>query len=134
MQTPPHPHLIPAIRNWMLESFEVVHLHCNAAMIDDALLQNYVQNGVLTLSVGPNAVPFFEVDSEFVRFVTRFNGVRREVVIPATSVMGLAGFNKAEPDQREFFALPQWTEVSETQPPSDPKPKSTRPKLSVVKS
>lgn len=133
MLTPPHPHLIPAIRNWMLESFEIVHLQCDASKIHDVFLQNYVQNGILTLSVGPNAVPFFEVDNEHVRFASRFNGIHRDVIIPATSVLGIIGFNKGKPDEREFFPLPQWIEMGKSPTPSPTKPKSTRPKLSVVK-
>lgn len=128
MKTPPHPHLIPAVRNWMLETFEVVHLHVLAERVTDPFLQDYANDGVIVLSVGPAAVPFFNVTSDTVSFASRFNGVKREIAIPPTAVMNIVGFNKGQESERHFFPLPNW---QEDETPAEPERK--RPNLSVVK-
>lgn len=128
MKTPPHPHLVPAIRTWMLETFEVVHLHIRADMITDPVLLQYEDKDIIVLSVGHASVPYFNVTSEAVSFSCRFSGVARDISIPPTSIVNVVGFNRGAEGERYFFPLPDWSESTPTE-----EPKSKRPSLTVVK-
>jgi len=124
MKTPPHAHLIPAIRNWMLETFTVVHLRVDATLLEDSFLQDYQKDGIITLSVSPSAITGFDVVEGQVTFSARFNGRTHTAFVPATSVLGITAFNTAD-DTRAYYPLPPWS-VSEI-------PKATKPTLSIVK-
>lgn len=129
-QTPPHHHLITAFRNWMMENFDIVHIHVDVQKVTDPFVIGFANNGIVSLNVTDRAVQGFYSGSQMVSFGARFSGESRHISIPPTSVVGLMGFNKDDDDEPHFVPLPEWTENK-----SSPEERNTKkkPTLSVVK-
>lgn len=120
-KTQPYPHLIPAIRNWLLESFDTIRLHVDASQLLDPSLIQMANDGVLVLSVGPNATPDFTVDEDGVHFSARFGGQHRVVSVPSGAVIRILGYDALTPQEQYAIPIPHF-DIEETQPKPKPKP------------
>lgn len=129
MTTPPHRHLIPAIRSWMLENYETVHLKVDPMKIDDIFLRSFAVDGVLTLSVTSIAVDDFQVVGPTITFSARFGGRKHMINIPATSVISVDAFD-GKGENYTLYPLPVWGGPVKEETPTDPEKK---PFLRVVK-
>lgn len=129
MKTAPHSHVIPAIRAWMLETFGIVHIHAAVDKLYDPFLVARQDAGIVTLSVGPNATPSFDVVNGNLEFTARFDGHPYSVSIPATAVVGLSAFNRVG-DDRAYYPIPAWE--TPTSAPTESK-EATKPTLRIVK-
>lgn len=128
-KAPPHHHFIPAFRNWLMETHDVVYMQINVLAVNDLYLKQYAKDDVLTLNVTETAAPYFSVDEDAVRLSARFSGQAYDVIVPPTSVVALIGKNRGMDTDNEdatYLQLPTWGETTPAPPP-------TRPKLSVVK-
>lgn len=127
MKTPPHRHIIPALREWLMESYQTIHLRVDVDQVPDLFLKSYAHEGVLVLNVSPGAIEDFHCEGAHICFNARFSGRQHEVFISATSVIGVYAVDSN--DERYYHELPRWEEPIKKESP----PKKDKPTLSIVK-
>lgn len=131
LKTAPHAHLIPAIREWLLENYDRVFLHLNVHQLNDAYLTQFGVDGLLTLDVSPWSVRNFNVTVDSLTFDCRFQGKPHHVSIDPRAVINVLGFNRDNPQEQSQFPLPEWD--FEVEPEQRPEAPVKRPHLSLVK-
>ena len=116
------PYLIRAINDWLVDSQCTPHLLVNAEAPGVDVPQEHVQDGKITLNIGPRAVEGLQIGNDKVTFLARFSGVSRSISLPVGAVMAI--FAK---ENGYGMAFNEGDEPT----PDDSGP--TRPPLKVVK-
>lgn len=135
------PYLIRALWSWCCDAGLTPYLRLR---VDEqcSVPMEYVQDGSLTLNVGPGATGRLDIGNDWVTLSARFGGVPRELIFPVGAVTAIyarengAGMEFAY----EPTALPEASEAQTStspptsEPPPDPnRPKPGRPHLHRVK-
>lgn len=119
-KTPPHPHLVPAIRQWLLESYPVVHFQVMTSKVTPDLSALGNQDGTLVLSVGPHATREFRILDGTVSFYARLSGKECCISFPTTAVLGLVGYPDHPDEKALYYPLPPWEDDVPTKPKAGP--------------
>ena len=123
------PYLIRAIYEWCADSGLTPYL----AVRVDALTEvprAHVKDGQIVLNLSADAVRNLEMGNEMITCIGRFNGAPFDLMIPVNAVIGI--FAKENGQGLAF-------QSGDPQPPSaatgdaEPKPKSRKPNLKIVK-
>ena len=83
------PYLIRALYEWILDNHCTPHLMAEADGDDVHVPRQYVENGVITLNISPNAVRGLELGNERVTFSARFSGSPFDVSVPVEAVQAI---------------------------------------------
>ena len=94
---------------------------------------NYVNNGVITLNISPEAVSNLVLGDDVILFNARFNGEIQLCSFPYVQVISVGEPNSANAVNLPYVVTekPYETKVDKIEPKADDK--KERPKLSVVK-
>lgn len=120
------PYFIRAIKDYCEDNNQTLFL----TSIDNNFTnfpKEYIKNGQLTLNLSAGACINLSITNEYISFSTRFNGIKKDIIIPLNCVTRV--FSK-ETGQGIFFNL----ENKEDKNPPDIAPsKPSKPKLTIVK-
>ena len=123
------PYLLRAIHEWINDNGLTPHLLVDAGVVGVRVPQSAIKDGRVVLSVAPRAVARFEIGTESVRFMARFNGVSHPIEVPMAAVLAIYAQENGQgmmfPDEPSTAPLPP------DSPEPDPEPQ--RPRLRVVK-
>ena len=75
-----------------------------------------MDDGQIVLNIGPRAIRDLVIESDYVMFSGRFDGVAHEIYAPIDAVMGIVAKENGEG---------MWFPKEETQPQDEPPPSST---------
>ncbi|AHE99288.1 ClpXP protease specificity-enhancing factor [Thioalkalivibrio paradoxus] len=141
--TPSRPYLVRALLDWIIDNEMTPHLLVDATWPGVTVPEAFVQEGKITLNIGPAAVEKLELDNQAISFAARFAGRPMQVYLPMGSVLAIFA---RENGQGMMFGnepgsdLQPQTESADdagTGEAADGKPGSTRPRkgpsLKVVK-
>lgn len=136
------PYLLRALLDWICDNALTPHLLVDAALPEVTVPMQFVQQGKITLNIGPNAVEGLDMGNEAITFSARFAGQPMQVFVPVTAVLaifarengqgmmfGQEPGSEAEADQetgRDVDATP-------SEPEGKKKAKRKGPTLKVVK-
>jgi len=95
------PYLIRSIYDWCVDSGFTPYISV-VAFPELDMPEKYLKNDEIIFNISDKAVNNLSIDSEFICFVARFNGVSKELQIPMTTIKGI--FAK-EVNQGILFSL-----------------------------
>lgn len=124
------PYLIRAIYSWCLDAALVPYL---AVSVDERTIvpREHVQDGKIILNIGPMSCREIKIDDEGISFLTRFQGLAKEVWVPMDQVIGI--FAK-ENGEGIFFGKTGPVPVGVSAPaPASPPSSKAKPQLRVIK-
>ncbi len=87
--TSSRPYLLRALWDWITDNGMTPHLLVDATVDGAVVPDAFVEQGKITLNVGPNAVQGLELGDEFVAFSARFAGTPMDVFVPLAAVMAV---------------------------------------------
>lgn len=119
------PYLIRAIYEWCVDNGLTPHLSV-AVDQNTKVPMEFVKEGKIVLNLSAGATRHLTMDNEWVQFSARFGGVSRELQIPIAAVIGIFA---RENNEGLGFAPDASTDLPD---PTEP-PKSSRPRLQIVK-
>lgn len=139
--TAKRPYLLRALYDWIVDNQLTPHLVVDATIVGTKVPQQFVKDGQITLNISPSAVVGLQLLDDAVRFNARFGGQPMEVIVPMTAALalfarenGAGAMFEAEPQLDKMPAEASEHAVSEPdEQPSQPKSKSKRPNLKVIK-
>lgn len=102
------PYLIRAIFEWILDNQMTPHLVVDANYPGVSVPMEFVDDGRIVLNISPGAVQGLLIGNDWIEFNARFNGIAREVLLPAEAVVGI--FTR-ENGQGMVFPDPIYPEV-----------------------
>ncbi len=121
------PYLVRAFYEWLVDNGLTPYLLVDVADSEVVVPQQYVEEGRITLNIGPSAVRNLELGNEYISFNARFSGKPMDVLFPVASVLGIyaqengSGMLFPEEDAADIDGEP------------DEKPPRRRPSLKVIK-
>ncbi len=77
-----NPHIFRAFYEWLIENDITPHLVVNADRPGVEVPRQFVQNGMIILSISPRATRNFAINRNDISFVARFQGKEQQVVVP----------------------------------------------------
>ena len=130
------PYLIRALWSWCCDAGFTPYL---TLFVDEQcrVPLEYVQDGTLTLNLGPAATGSLDIGNEWITLSARFGGVPRELVFPVGAVIGI--FARENGAGMEFAYEPsvvgEASSESSSESGDEPSPptRPTRPHLQRVK-
>lgn len=130
------PYLIRALWSWCCDAGFTPYL---TLFVDEQcrVPLEYVQDGTLTLNLGPAATGSLDIGNEWITLSARFGGVPRELVFPVGAVIGI--FARENGAGMEFAYEPsvvgEGSSESSSESGDEPSPptRPTRPHLQRVK-
>lgn len=87
--TSSRPYLLRALWDWITDNGMTPHLLVDATVDGTVVPDAFVEQGKITLNVGPAAVQGLELGDEYVSFSARFAGSPMDVFVPQTAVMAI---------------------------------------------
>jgi stringent starvation protein B len=126
------PYLIRAIYDWALENSLTPHLVVSAQQPGVVVPQQYVNEGKITLNIGPRAAHQLHIGNETISFTARFGGQPFSVVVPPGAV--LAVYARENGEGVVFGETETDGSAPPDPPPAPPEPKRpAKPHLRIVK-
>ncbi|MDJ0657608.1 MAG: ClpXP protease specificity-enhancing factor [Xanthomonadales bacterium] len=87
--TPSRPYLIRALYDWITDNNLTPHILVDAEVEGVMVPNSAVNDGKVTLNIGPTAVKHLVLGNNRIEFEARFQGISQSVVLPVMSVMAL---------------------------------------------
>lgn len=119
------PYLVRAIYDWACDDGQTPHLLVAADFPGCEIPVEHVEEGRITLNVGPRAVSALDMDGEAITFSARFGGRPFGCRVPWGAVLAIFG--------RESGEGIVFGEVEESDVPDDPPPEPEPPKKSHLR-
>ena len=89
MLTSKQPYLIRALYEWIADNAMTPYVVADANMYNVMVPQQYVSEGLITLSISMNSVRELEITNEAVMFSAMFMGVKENIYIPIEAVRAI---------------------------------------------
>lgn len=87
--TSSRPYLLRALLDWISDNGLTPHLLVDATLPGVIVPTRFIQDGRITLNVGPAAVQGLEMGNDLISFSARFAGQPMQVRVPVTSVLAI---------------------------------------------
>lgn len=87
--TSSRPYLLRALLDWISDNGLTPHLLVDATLPGVTVPTRFIQDGRITLNVGPAAVEGLEMGNERVSFSARFAGQPMQVRVPVAAVLAI---------------------------------------------
>ncbi|AGA34259.1 Stringent starvation protein B [Thioalkalivibrio nitratireducens DSM 14787] len=87
--TPSRPYLVRALLDWIVDNSMTPHLLVDATRPGVTVPEQFVQDGKITLNIGPAAVQALQLDNDAISFSARFAGRPMQVYLPMGSVLAI---------------------------------------------
>lgn len=87
--TSSRPYLLRALLEWISDNGMTAHLLVLTEVPGVVVPNDFIQDGKITLNIGPHAVQGLEMGNDFVRFSARFAGRPMRVEVPVTAVLAI---------------------------------------------
>lgn len=124
-------YLVRAIHEWINDNGMTPYLLVDAQTPGLRVPPSAIKDGRVVLSVASRAVAKLEINMDAVRFMARFGGVSQAIEVPMAAVLAIYA---QENGQGMMFPAEDESATPPLPPETPtPEPKSTRPKLHVVK-
>lgn len=125
------PYLLRALYEWMLDNDATPHLMVDENAPGVQVPQGYGHDGMLVLSISPNAVRDLSLTNTDVSFSARFGGKPQQVWLPMAAVKGI--FTKETGEGMQFLTEPGGPPAEGVEPDETPEPPKRGPGLRVVR-
>lgn len=125
------PYLIRAVYDWIVENGLTPHVLAYTEEKDTNLPLQYARDGKIILNVHPKAIHNLSLGVHRISFDARFGGIATHIELPVSAVLAIyakengKGIILEEEQGDSNIAYPKI--------PKDPKHKSSKPNLKVVK-
>lgn len=136
--TSSRPYLLRALLDWISDNGQTAHLLVDATRPGVVVPSQFVQDGKITLNIGPAAVQALEMGNEWVAFSARFAGQPMQVSVPVVAVLAI--YSRETGQGMMFGNEPGGEPLGEEQDDEQGKPESGTkpperkgPSLKVVK-
>jgi stringent starvation protein B len=83
------PYLLRALLDWISDNGLTAHLLVDATLPAVEVPVQFIQDGKITLNIGPSAVQGLEMGNEAVSFSARFAGRPMQVYVPVGAVLAI---------------------------------------------
>jgi stringent starvation protein B len=83
------PYLLRALLDWISDNGLTAHLLVDATLPGVEVPAQFIQDGKITLNIGPSAVQGLEMGNEAVSFSARFAGRPMQVYVPVGAVLAI---------------------------------------------
>lgn len=87
--TSSRPYLLRALLDWISDNGQTAHLLVDATRPGVVVPTQFVQDGKITLNIGPAAVQGLEMGNEWISFSARFGGQSMQVTVPIGTVLAI---------------------------------------------
>ncbi len=87
--TSSRPYLLRALLDWISDNGLTAHLLVDATRAGVVVPTQFVQDGKITLNIGPAAVQGLEIGNEWIAFSARFAGKPMQVSVPVGAVLAI---------------------------------------------
>ena len=87
--TSSRPYLLRALLDWISDNGLTAHLLVDATRPEVVVPTQFVQDGKITLNIGPAAVQGLEMGNEAISFSARFAGRPMQVYVPVGAVLAI---------------------------------------------
>ena len=87
--TSSRPYLLRALLDWISDNGQTAHLLVDATRPGTVVPTQFVQDGKITLNIGPAAVQGLEMGNEWISFSARFAGHPMQVSVPVAAVLAI---------------------------------------------
>jgi stringent starvation protein B len=87
--TSSRPYLLRALLDWISDNGLTAHLVVDATRPGAVVPLQFVQDGKITLNIGPAAVQGLEMGNEWISFSARFAGRPMQVSVPVAAVLAI---------------------------------------------
>jgi stringent starvation protein B len=87
--TSSRPYLLRALLDWISDNGQTAHLLVDATRPGAVVPSQFVQDGKITLNIGPAAVQGLEMGNEWISFSARFAGRPMQVSVPVAAVLAI---------------------------------------------
>jgi len=87
--TSSRPYLLRALLDWICDNGLTPHLLVDATLPEVAVPAKFVQQGKITLNIGPAAVQGLEMGNDAISFSGRFAGHPMQVHVPVRAVLAI---------------------------------------------
>ncbi len=140
--TSSRPYLLRALLDWISDNALTAHLLVDATRPDVSVPAQFIQDGKITLNIGPSAVQGLEMGNEAISFSARFAGKPMQVYVPVGAVLAIFARENGQGmmfgnEPGDDLASPESVDSPDSAaPPNEPdKPAKKRrgPSLKVVK-
>ena len=134
------PYLVRALYEWIVDNNCTPYVLVDATREGVEVPRQFVKDGQIVLNISPTAVMSLQMQNECVFFDARFGGVPMQVMLPMQAILGVYARENGQgmmfdPNETGFDPEPPPSpQGPQTSPASaEPKAKSNRPSLKVVK-
>jgi stringent starvation protein B len=83
------PYLLRALLDWICDNALTPHLLVDATVPAVVVPTQFVQQGKITLNIGPNAVQGLDMGNDAITFSARFAGQPMQVYVPVAAVLAI---------------------------------------------
>jgi len=83
------PYLLKAIHEWIVANQLTPHVRVNAMVAGVKVPERYVVNGEIVLNISPMAVQDLAMESHYLAFNARFNGIAEHVHVPMYAILAI---------------------------------------------
>jgi len=88
---PQRPYLLRALYEWLIDSNDVPYVLVDAAVEGVQVPSEHVEDGQITLNLGPDAVRDLVLEQDYVMCSSRFGGRAFELCLPMASIRAIYG-------------------------------------------
>ncbi len=141
--TSSRPYLLRALLDWISDNALTAHLLVDATRPGVSVPAQFVQDGKITLNIGPSAVQGLEMGNEAISFSARFAGKPMQVYVPVGAVLAIFARENGQGmmfgnEPGDDLAAPEGVDAPDSAAPSSEAPakpgkKRGGPSLKVVK-
>ena len=139
--TSSRPYLLRALWEWITDNGFTPHLLVDATVEGTLVPEGFVDQGKITLNIGPSAVQGLNIGDEVVTFSARFAGAPMDVYVPVQAVLAVYARENGQGMMFGSEPGPGPEDDGPGGPPDDsggddkpePAPKRKGPALKVVK-
>lgn len=140
--TSSRPYLLRALLDWISDNALTAHLLVDATRPGVNVPAQFVQDGKITLNIGPAAVQGLEMGNEAISFSARFAGKPMQVYVPVGAVLaifarengqGMMFGNEPGDDLAAQESADTGDSAAPPEAPNKPPKKRGGPSLKVVK-
>lgn len=87
--TSSRPYLLRALLDWISDNGQTAHLLVDATRPGVVVPTQFVQDGRITLNIGPAAVQALDMGNDWISFSARFAGQPMQVSVPVGAVLAI---------------------------------------------
>ncbi|TVP88147.1 MAG: ClpXP protease specificity-enhancing factor [Thioalkalivibrio sp.] len=87
--TSSRPYLLRALLDWISDNGQTAHLLVDATQPGMVIPTQFIQDGKITLNIGPAAVQGLDMGNEWISFSARFAGQPMQVSVPVGAVLAI---------------------------------------------